>query len=380
MTTGTYAFFAGASSLDNIGNSSYFSVTQDGEVTLYNLYYWGVTNEGKAGYDPTNPSTWVWARTKFDLYNNAFKIAGNNQTIKSVDSSTGRVTLSNGTTFNTATSIQLAPDNPAWSGGKYSVIAKTGSGSVIAGKKQTSEQVCVTFFHDQGGYHIKAFYWDGNGNKQTIGGGDIQNFKLGFNVAEADFSSSTKVNVQTSAGLVYSQAPTLDLTTYWSKARNSVTVSDWNLVYYESPNKYHLKAQLHGTWYESGTYYATEAYNNGWYAYWGSSNWATPNANNSWTCKTPGRESDEATTWFSLVNETPSAPGMGSGEKTNFTTNSNCLIKDKNGTTINTYGASRTYYLVKTTYATTSGVKHCVEIRQGGSGTDATKVARIYTD
>ena len=60
----------------------------------------------------------------------------------------------------------------------------------------------------------------------------------------------------------------------------------------------------------------------------------------------------------------PTASGITSGERTDVSITANSKTTH--------------FYLVKTTYADSSGVHDCVELRRGSSGTSATRVGRIY--
>ena len=146
MSSGSYAFFAGSGSTSD-ASGAYFSVTNKGVVTLTELWYWDVTNVGQQGYNPDDQSTWVWAKKQMYFGNTsgtdrgvAYKIAGNNQTIRSIDASTGKITLANGKayTFSGATLTKLTaswgsssnPDGSFNDWATYNIVA-TSTGATL---------------------------------------------------------------------------------------------------------------------------------------------------------------------------------------------------------------------------------------------------------
>lgn len=122
-TTGDYAMWAGNAT----ASSAPFRVKRDG--TVYSSKFVIVNEQG--------------TESTVDLRNYAlWKL--NYKTIKSVDASTGVVTLSDNSTFRSAASVTLTG---SWSGGTYTVTASNGATkttnirSVIQGEKDTSKVV-----------------------------------------------------------------------------------------------------------------------------------------------------------------------------------------------------------------------------------------------
>ena len=108
-SNGSIAFYAGQTAS---ASDCAFKVTKTGKVYLTTLYT-RVPDESQPGYDPNDSSTWhTWIDSQVDLGKNGFKIGDDYKTVKSVKN--GKVTLSDGSTFNIATSVKIA--NAIWGG------------------------------------------------------------------------------------------------------------------------------------------------------------------------------------------------------------------------------------------------------------------------
>ena len=152
-STGGYAFYAGKSTNPA---SCQFAVTKDGFVYLNKLFTRKL-NTDDPRYDPDNPTTWeqCYVDSEVDLRNNGYKISGGYNTIKSYNASTGRVTMSNGVSFSTATSAYLVA---SWSGGSNpdgSVNGRINIDTMVPTKTDPISSTYIQFVEDKTNYRIK---------------------------------------------------------------------------------------------------------------------------------------------------------------------------------------------------------------------------------
>lgn len=154
------------------------------------------------------------------------------------------------------------------------------------------------------------------------------------------YAQTTCSDSNLSAGNIKSGVTIFGVTGNYSVSQS---ISDWNLVYYASPSTYHLKAKVGGgSWQESGNFYASEAYDNGykagWAAYYDDSHWDDDYYNSStgkyeaWTpARTVSKNSSgqwvsnwASQAWFSYNNftGTPEAHSHSEGFYVTITQNS----------------------------------------------------------
>ena len=242
MSSGTYSFFAGSDSEAGSGNA-YFSVTNQGKVTLTELYYWDVINVGQSGYDPDDESTWQWQKKQFQFGENVWKIANNNQTIKNV-SSNGTVTLSNGKTFNSAASVYL---KGSWSGSTFTASPKitNKSGEEVDAGGDPLEISISGDWDSSRKYKVKATWNDGSSHSEIINSSDAVSVDYDY------ISRSHKYEVTTKSG-----------------------------------------SHIIETKYTN-----TNAYDDGWEDYFDSSYWQEPKSSNDYTCYIPNRSQTGKTEW-----------------------------------------------------------------------------------
>lgn len=108
-SSGTYAFYAGTNS--DVSKCA-FRVKRTGQVYLTDLYAQKL-NIDSPTYNPDDQSTWTYTDIKVDLGVNGYKIGDGYNTIASYNSTTGKVRMSNGVSFNTAASVIV---RGSWSG------------------------------------------------------------------------------------------------------------------------------------------------------------------------------------------------------------------------------------------------------------------------
>ena len=136
-SSGDIAFYAGTSSDPA---SCLFNVKKDGRVYLQKLYT-RYLDKNDPRYNPDDSSTWAQCivDAEVNLQNNGYKIGDNYKTIRSV--SNGTVRLSDGSSFDTATSAYLTA---SWSSGVAPVTGNSYGTAVLKIASPSNSQISAT--------------------------------------------------------------------------------------------------------------------------------------------------------------------------------------------------------------------------------------------
>ena len=212
-SNGTYAFFAGQ---DTDPADCAFKVSKEGKVWLTKLFCRTV-NTSAPGYDPDDPTTWTWVDSEVSLGENAYKIAGNNATVASIDGN-GKVRLSDGRSFNTATSVSA---RGSWSGATLTVKPQYYRNSQWVDSGGSSYTTSISAAWE------KPYELSTNNNIYNVYGGSTLLFNSGEISLTKEYSSSYhNYSLKVFAGTEQILSTSTDTSAYTDIKQNDVSGSD----------------------------------------------------------------------------------------------------------------------------------------------------------